>query len=96
MVACVIFDSVPGPLDQMKGYPDKAVASVEAFNGKITAYSSDIDTREGDWYPVRIVVIEFPDMARAQEWYESAEYQEILPIRLKANRDKVVIVPGKE
>ena len=96
MVVYVIFDSIPGPSDQMKGYPDKAVASVETFNGKITAYSSDIDTREGDWYPDRIVVIEFPDMARAQEWYESAEYQEILPIRLKVNRDKVVIVPGKE
>ncbi len=96
MVAYVIFDSVPGAPDQMKGYPDKAVASVEAFDGKITAYSSDIDTREGDWHPVLIVVIEFPNMARAQEWYESAEYQEILPIRLKASRDKVVIVPGKE
>jgi uncharacterized protein (DUF1330 family) len=39
-------------------------------------------------------MIEFPTMAKAQDWYESAEYQEVLPIRLKANRDKMVIVPG--
>ncbi len=94
MVAYVIFDSVPGPPDQMKGYPEKAVASLEAFNGKITAFSNDIDAREGDWHPVRIVVIEFPTMAKAQDWYESAAYQEVLPIRLRANRDTVVIVPG--
>jgi uncharacterized protein (DUF1330 family) len=40
------------------------------------------------------MIIEFPTMAKAQGWYESAAYQEILPIRLKANRDKMVIVPG--
>ena len=27
-------------------------------------------------------------MAKAQDWYESAAYQEVLPIRLRANRDE--------
>jgi uncharacterized protein (DUF1330 family) len=33
-------------------------------------------------------------MEKAQGWHESSEYQEALPFRLKANRDKMVIVPG--
>ena len=92
MAAYVIFDIVS--VHQMTGYREKAIASIEAFGGKIIAASNEIDAREGDWHPDRIVMIEFSTLAKAQDWYESLEYQEILPIRLKANRDKMVIVPG--
>jgi uncharacterized protein (DUF1330 family) len=94
MAAYVIFDSVSVHPDQMTSYGEKAIASLEAFGGKLIAASNDIDAREGDWHPDRIVIIEFPTMAKAQGWYESPKYQEVLPIRLKANRDKMVIVPG--
>ena len=39
-----------------------------------------IDVKEGET-PARVVVIEFPDMAAAQAWYESEEYQELIKIR---------------
>ena len=94
MASYVIFDSVSVHPDLMTGYGEKAIVSLEAFGGKLVAASSEVDAREGDWHPDRIVIIEFPTIAKAQGWYESAEYQEILPIRLKANRDKMVIVPG--
>jgi len=94
MAAYVIFDSVSVHPEEMKDYGAKAVASLEAFGGKLVAASNDIDTREGDWRPERVVIIEFPTMAQAQAWYDSPAYQEVLPLRLKANRDKMVIVPG--
>lgn len=96
MAAYVIFDSVSVHPVQMEGYRERAIASIEAFGGKVIAASNEIDAREGDWRPDRIVIIEFPTMAKTQGWYESPEYQEVLPIRLhlKANRDKMVIVPG--
>ena len=94
MAAYVIFDAVPVDPDQMKGYGEKAIASLEAYCGKIISATNDIDAREGDWHRERIVIIEFPTMAKAQGWYESPEYREVLPIRLKASRDKMVIVPG--
>ena len=94
MAAYVIFDSVSVHPDQMSGYWEKAIASLEAFGGKLIAASNDVDAREGDWQPERIVIIEFPTMAKATGWYDSLDYQEVLPIRLKANRDKMVIVPG--
>ncbi len=94
MAAYVIFDAVPADPDQMKGYGEGAIAYLEAYSGKIIAATNDIDAREGDWHPERVVIIEFPTMAQAQGWYESPEYREVLPIRLKASRDKMVIVPG--
>ena len=95
MAAYVIFDIHPVHPEQMTGYGDKAIALLEAHGGKIIAASNDIDTREGDWHPERIVIIEFPTLERAQAWYESPQYQEVLPIRLKAHRDKMVIVEGQ-
>lgn len=94
MAAYVIFDSVSIHPDQMTGYGEKAIASIEAFGGKLVAASNDIDAREGDWHPERIAIIEFPTMTKARAWYESPKYQEVLPIRLNANQDKMVIVPG--
>ncbi len=94
MAAYVIFDIVSVHPEQMTGYSEGAIASLEAYGGKIIVASNDIDAREGDWHPERIAIIEFPTMERAQTWYESPEYQKVLPIRLKAHRDKMVIVEG--
>ena len=94
MAAYVIFDAIPADPDQMKGYGETALASLEAIGGKIIVATNDIDAREGDWHPERVVIIEFPTLVQAQGWYESPEYREVLPIRLKASRDKMVIVPG--
>jgi len=39
-------------------------------------------------------MLEFPSMEKARAWYDSPEYQEVLPIRLDANRDKMVMFEG--
>jgi uncharacterized protein (DUF1330 family) len=49
---------------------------------------------DGPWAPKRIAVIEFPSMAAAKAWYNSPEYQEILPLRLKASNGSLVFVDG--
>lgn len=94
MTAYVIFDIISLHPEQMADYGEKAIASLKPFDGKLVAASSEVDSREGGWRPERIAIIEFPTMAKAQGWYESPAYQEVLPLRLKAHRDKMVIVPG--
>ena len=42
----------------------------------------------------RVVVLEFPDQAAFREWYESSEYQEILPQRLHSTDGFAVLVDG--
>jgi uncharacterized protein (DUF1330 family) len=94
MPAYVFFDVVSIHAEQMTGYRDKALASIKAFDGKLVAATNNIECREGDWRPARIVMIEFPSMENARAWYESPEYQQVLPIRLSANKDNMVIFEG--
>jgi len=94
MAAYVFFDAVSVHPERMSAYRDKALASVKAFGGKIVAATNNIDYREGDWHPTRIVMLEFPSMEKARAWYDSPEYQGVLPIRLDANRDKMVMFEG--
>ena len=44
----------------------------------------------------RYVVIEFPSREQAQAWYDSVEYQSILPLRLNNSTDQVALVDGMD
>jgi uncharacterized protein (DUF1330 family) len=69
-------------------------ATIAAYGGRYVARGGNTEVLEGDWRPQRLVLLEFPSMARAQEWYHSAEYQKVLPLRLKASSGNVVLVEG--
>jgi uncharacterized protein (DUF1330 family) len=98
MTGYVIFDVGPSDREAMKPYIDKAFVTLIPFGGKVLARTNNIDIREGThglgWKPRRILIIEFPTVEAAKAWYESPEYQEILPIRLKFGKDNMVIVEG--
>lgn len=98
MAAYVIFDVGPFDRDAMKPYLDKAFDTLTPHGGRVIVRTNNIDIREGShglgWKPERLLVIEFPSMAAAQSWYESPEYQAILPIRLEFGKDNMVIVEG--
>jgi uncharacterized protein (DUF1330 family) len=42
----------------------------------------------GHWKPERVVVIEFPEMASIDAWYNSAEYQPLIALRKAATSDQ--------
>ena len=96
MAAYVIFDVGPSDRDAMKPYLEKAFDTLRAHGGRVIVNTGNIDVRESShgpgWKPTRLFIAEFSSMEVAQSWYESPEYQEILPIRLKASKDNMVIV----
>ncbi len=51
-------------------------------------------TRVGTWPYVRTVLVEFPSICRAQQWYDSPEYREIIPLRQRAIDANIVMVRG--
>ncbi|MFQ5467716.1 MAG: DUF1330 domain-containing protein [Kiloniellaceae bacterium] len=69
-------------------------AIIEQFGGRYLIRGGDVQVLEGDWAVPRLVTIEFPSAAQARRFYESPEYQEILPLRLAASRGTVVIAEG--
>ena len=102
MVAYVIFDAPPGgDLEAMKPYREKAFDTLIRYGGRAIVRTNDIDIREvrrdKGWMPTRLLIIEFPTLAAARAWYESPEYQALLPLRLNARGpDNMVIVGGIE
>jgi uncharacterized protein (DUF1330 family) len=60
------------------------------FKGKVLAADEHPVVVEGDWGRDKVVILEFPDDAAAQEFQTSAEYQEIAADR-KAGADAIVL-----
>ena len=69
-------------------------ATIAQYGGKYVVRGGATESKEGGWAPKRMVVLEFPTMARAREWYHSAEYAPALAMRLKAAKSRVILVEG--
>lgn len=80
-------------LNRYMEYASQTVALAESYGGKFLVKGGAMTQVEGAG-PERHVVIEFPDRAMAEKWYNSDDYKKILGIALEsANRD-IVIVDG--
>jgi uncharacterized protein (DUF1330 family) len=70
----------PGPA--FDEYREKVLGTVEAFGGRFLVRTADPKLLEGEQPTGRVVVIEFDSPDQAMAWYNSADYQKILPLRL--------------
>ena len=74
-------------------YMERIQATLDPFDGRFVVHSPNVDVMEGTW-PGTIVVVGFPDVARAHAWYASPTYQEILPLRANHIEGETIIVDG--
>jgi uncharacterized protein (DUF1330 family) len=72
---------IPGDIPNTHAleYLEKVEATVAPYGGTFLAMGP-IDVLEGAW-PGAVVLMEFPDRKSATDWYNSAEYQAIYPLR---------------
>lgn len=75
-------------------YKKLTPASIAAYGGRFVVRGGASESLEGNWQPQRIVVLEFPTVARAKEWWNSAEYTTAKLIRQRAAHTKMLVVPG--
>jgi uncharacterized protein (DUF1330 family) len=66
--------------DDVLTYLEQIQATIDAYEGRFLAHGPQVEIREGDW-PGTVVVIEFPSLDAARDWYESPAYQKILHLR---------------
>jgi len=67
---------------------------IEKFGGRFVARGGRSMTLEGPPAPSRVVIVEFPSYERAQEFYNSAEYQAARKVRAGAATAQFVLVEG--
>jgi uncharacterized protein (DUF1330 family) len=75
-------------------YRKDVPATLVPFGGQFVARGGSLSVLEGEWPHPRLVIIEFPSRAAAQDWYQSAEYRKIISLRHKSSAGNLVIVDG--
>jgi uncharacterized protein (DUF1330 family) len=75
-------------------YRAAAPATIAQHGGRYVTRGGATELLEGGPEPKRIVILEFADTAAAKRWYNSPEYQKILPMRLANSTGRVFIVEG--
>jgi uncharacterized protein (DUF1330 family) len=94
MPAYVIVETDVTDPEQYERYKAAAGDAVTAAGGRYVARGGELAVLEGDWSPVRLVVLEFEDLAAAKRWYESERYQAARRLREGAARLRMVAVQG--
>ncbi|WP_328614646.1 DUF1330 domain-containing protein [Amycolatopsis sp. NBC_00355] len=74
-------------------YLERIQATLDPYGGKFVVHGADVRVLEGEW-PGALVVIGFPSVAVAHEWYDSPAYQAILRLRADHIPGDLVIVEG--
>lgn len=67
--------------------------TLEPYGGEYLVHGGKISPVEGEWNG-DLVILRFPDADSAARWYESADYQRILPLRLNNSTSMAAIVQG--
>ncbi len=94
MAAYVIVEVSIDDAVAYEDYKKLTPAAVAAYDGKFIVRGGQAETLEGDWQPERIVVLGFPTVERAKEWWSSEIYKEAKVIRQRAATTRMIVVPG--
>lgn len=94
MRAYVIADIEITDADGYAEYRKGVAATLAAYGGCFLARGGATETLEGDWAPKRLVVLEFPSLAKLKSWYDSAEYRPLRELRERSSKGSLLAVEG--
>lgn len=80
--------------DAMDEYVALVTDTVTAFGGRYVVVGGPWQVVEGDWRPAYPVLIAFPSIERAHEWYSSEAYAPLRDLRLAAATSDAVFFEG--
>jgi uncharacterized protein (DUF1330 family) len=95
-MAAYVISEISAILDPilMEKYRALAQTTIKKYGGRYVVRGGVIEKVEGEPAPHAIVIVEFPTMERAREWYRSPEYAEALAICPKALSRRLLFVEG--
>jgi uncharacterized protein (DUF1330 family) len=93
VAAYVIYQGEVLDAERYDEYKTKAAASIIA-GGRYLVRGGDVEVLEGEAPAGRTVVLEFPTLQAALDWYRSDEYTEIRQIREGAAVARMYVVDG--
>ena len=79
---------------KLEKYKKNVFPIVEKFGGKYLVAGDQLRNIEGDWNPQFLVMIEFPSLQQANNWYDSEDYKELKKLRHSSGEFNAVIMEG--
>lgn len=94
MSAYIIVEMDVKNITEFEEYKKLATDTLKPFGGKYIVRGGRTETLEGNWIPNRIVILEFPDVDKAKEWWSSENYAMAKSIRQSSAESKMILVEG--
>jgi uncharacterized protein (DUF1330 family) len=80
--------------ERYEDYRRLVLPTITAFGGRFVARGGRTEVLEGTLSPGRVVIVEFPTLERAKEWWSSPEYSKAKAIRQATSEGTLVVVEG--
>ncbi len=80
----------------MEKYRELVPKIVAKYQGKYLVRGGDSEILEGDYFKHRIVLLEFPSIKQANNFYNSEDYAPLKMLRIEAGNNSSVLVEGIE
>ncbi len=81
------------PHPDIAEYIERLPGTFEPYGGRYLVHATQHEVKEGTW-PGHVVMIGFPGLAEAQEWWASPAYREIAPLRRRHIEGDIILVEG--
>jgi uncharacterized protein (DUF1330 family) len=94
MKAYLVLDLAVNDFGCFRKYIAEIPAFIAKHSGKYIVEGAQPTTIEGDWKPDRMVILEFPERAKAEAFLGDPEIQELFKVRHNTTTSKLVLVEG--
>lgn len=75
-------------------YRKSVLPTLGPFGGRFLVRGGKVEVLEGSWTPKRFVIVEFPSVEKAREWWNSAAYAAPKALRQATSYTDMVLVEG--
>lgn len=75
-------------------YKKMSPISIEKFGGRFIARGGRTEVLEGAWQPKRLVLLEFPSVEVARQWWASDDYAPAKELRQATSQGDMIVVEG--
>ncbi|MGW6565566.1 DUF1330 domain-containing protein [Streptomyces sp. NPDC054975] len=80
--------------EEVLTYMERVKATLDPYGGHFLVHGApEREVREGEW-PCDLVLVAFPSMDHARRWYDSAAYQELIPLRARHIQGDLLLIDG--
>jgi uncharacterized protein (DUF1330 family) len=81
---------------EFEKYRERVSAVSASFGGRYVVRRTEPVVLDGEWSAKRLVIIEFDSPEQVRAFYDSPEYQAILPHRLRSTSGHVLLLTGAD